>query len=308
MPIKVNITFDKHTNIFRSGQVVSGTVEISLAKNIRTGGVSVNILGFSKCQWFDEQNVRLILSCPLTNCFTGTQDYLLATTYLIGPPTDQSIEMQPGNHKYHFSHRIPAEAPSSHEGFYGFTRYFVRVTFYQPWSKDLIFQELFTVTKNLDLNDDVCRSVIEPQQLLIIDDITTCFYSGCVQIQINLMKTGFVPGQQIHIKAEVRNKSKKTVRSVKFCIIKRVYYICDLPYRKAKIFEVCIAQTNNIPIKVKKGNDFAYEEYLELPDTETTYDNRSDIIQISYFLKVVKNWGAVYTPDIPIVIGTIPLK
>lgn len=75
MPTNCNIEFENNPNrIVYAGQLLRGTVRLTLTEEKNARGVYIRIKGKAYCHWSRGKN----------NTYTGREDYLNETTYFVG--------------------------------------------------------------------------------------------------------------------------------------------------------------------------------------------------------------------------------
>ncbi len=114
------------------------------------------------------------------------------------------LEIQPGLYNYTFMVVIPEAAPSSVQEAHGSIRYNVRVKYDRPWAFDDEYVEDFTVVCPIDLNlNPMLRN---PAEKTITKEFgCCCCESDPMSFTISIPKTGFTPGEIIHLQAHINN-------------------------------------------------------------------------------------------------------
>lgn len=164
MPTTCNIEFeDNPIKVVYAGQLLRGTVELTLTNPKNVCGVYVRIYGFASVQWKEGRRER-----------TGQEDYINERMYFVGERSGKvyhmmsneytifnehsihlsgEVQLMPGTHKYTFQCQLPNELPTSAEGRYGHVRYNVRVVIDRPMWPDKKFKVPFTVIKAINLSE-----------------------------------------------------------------------------------------------------------------------------------------------------------
>ncbi|GMT17642.1 hypothetical protein PFISCL1PPCAC_8939, partial [Pristionchus fissidentatus] len=102
--------------------------------------------------------------------------------------------------------RLPRSCDSSFKSLTGQVRYFCMVDVERLWEQTNRTVAHFNVTRPVDLNliCDVSHSVNISETLY---DRFFPFEKGEIRLNVNLSKTGYVPGEEIIVNAEIRNNS-----------------------------------------------------------------------------------------------------
>lgn len=231
-----------------------------------------------------------------------------STTYLIGSPHANEIEILPGLHTYNFACLLPNNLPSSFEGPYGHIRYTVKVTFERPWKFDQTYKVGFTLLKQLDLNYD------NPDLRLPVQAESIKYFccwpckTGPLMLNVTLPIAGFVPGQSIPISLIIDNESRETVEEITFKLKKIVRCFSQTPRVKCKEEKGVVVMKRSAG--VDKHQKKRYQHTLLIPALPPTNLSHCKIIQISYVLKIKPKVSGTHRESklsIPIVVGTVPL-
>lgn len=93
MPTTCEISFEKPERVFYAGQLLSGTVRLTLTKEKKVRGVYVHIFGRAYAYWTKYCNVNHDRNSSNNNSssnsghhvsYTGSEDYLDEKTYFVG--------------------------------------------------------------------------------------------------------------------------------------------------------------------------------------------------------------------------------
>jgi Arrestin (or S-antigen), N-terminal domain len=108
----------------------------------------LKINGFALARWTERESTGVGKNRRTrTVTYEGREDYIHSTTYLVGSPDGQQVEILAGLHTFTFSCALPPAVPTSFEGTHGHIRYTVRVGLERPWKFDQTYKVAFTVLK-----------------------------------------------------------------------------------------------------------------------------------------------------------------
>jgi len=123
-------------------------------------------------------------------------------------------KLEPGQHSYPFEFRLPATGPSSFQGPYGSTKYWLTSTFHRPAGKPPHMLKIpFTLNGILDLNLQQGGGPPEVRQFMKqspLSRLISCPFTkapGIVGFHLKLHRGTYVPGEYVQFRAEVRNWS-----------------------------------------------------------------------------------------------------
>lgn len=241
--------------------------------------------------------------------FSAREDYMNTTTYLIGGPEGNPIEMAPGSYQYDFTSVLPSLLPTSFEATYGAIRYMITVILERPWKNNLTFNVGFTVLKHLDLN-------YENPALKIPTKMETqkSFYCGfCKTNPIFLIASvpmsGFVSGQNILVSIQINNQSSIDVSQLKVSLMKIISYTSQLPEKRTKIETLTITEIKCG--KVQKKSATTFDQNIQIPTLPPSNTNYCRFLNVSYEVRVEALMSGFHSDlivKIPITLGTIPLN
>lgn len=122
-------------------------------------------------------------------------------------------------------------------------------------------------------------------------------------------QSGFVPGQLIHIEAEVTNMSQVPVREIAFTLRKVIGYHSQTPRMHTKQEVTKIVQKS--AGGVQKNDCRRFETMLEIPPLPPSSFNMCKVITIQYEIVVKARANGVHSDTVicmPITMGTTPLN
>lgn len=231
------------------------------------------------------------------------------TTYLIGGPEGNPIEIAPGSYQYNFQAALPALLPTSFEAKYGSIRYIINVVFERPWKSNITYKVGFTVLKHLDLN-------YENPALKIPTKMETqkSFYCGICRtnpllLMASIPMSGFVSGQGIPVSIQINNQSSIDVDQLKVSLMKIVFYNSQTPEKKTKEETQIISEVKCG--KVQKNSAAKFDQRLNIPALPPSNLTYCRILNVSYEVHVSASMSGFHSNPlmkIPITLGTIPLN
>lgn len=133
--------------------------------------------------------------------------------------------------------------------------------------------------------------------------------TGPLSLTASIPQTGYVPGQNIVIQAQVINLSGSTIDQMKFVLRQSIVYHSQTPTRATKEELRTIQQKRSTG--VAQNNEERFEISLPIPSTPPTNVGSCRIIFISYDIKVEAKIVGVHTNPfvlLPITIGNVPLQ
>lgn len=301
------IKFDNPQGVFIAGDLVSGHVQLTLAKPLKMRSIKIYFSGNGKSYWDVRKGKH-------TTKYRARETYLNHFITLFGSGTDgSSIEHPAGSHAYPFAFQLQEGVPSSFEGSRGYVRYFCKATIDRPWKFDSHDLRAFTVIHHFDLNRfPNALTPISAQQAQEIEGC--CCNDGSVVVKMDVNKSGYVPGEPLVYDIAIDNKSSNTIEHVHFEMEQVVNYTgysdslwsSGHPkyHEKKQSFNLFAGRTN-----IKGNSSVNINKATYVPSVPPTQLEGCNIIDIRYFvkLKVPCGWTTVKMIR-EITIGTIPLR
>lgn len=231
------------------------------------------------------------------------------TTYLIGGPEGNPIEIAPGSYQYNFQAALPALLPTSFEAKHGSIRYLINVVIERPWKANITYKVGFTVLKHLDLNYENPALRIPTKM-----EIQESFYCGICRtnpllLMASIPMSGYVSGQSIPVSIQVNNQSSIDVDQLKVSLKKIVFYNSQMPEKKTR--EEAHIVTEVKFGKVQKNSAAKFDQRLNIPALPPSNLTYCRILNVSYEVHVSASMSGFHSNPlikIPITLGTIPLN
>ncbi|XP_062557660.1 arrestin domain-containing protein 17-like [Armigeres subalbatus] len=303
--VKCQIEFDDNTSgVYRPGDIVSGTITITLEKKKKFRGICLRINGFATSFW----DAKVKTDAPQGNkvrktAFKGREDYFSTINYFVGSDVGNPLEVMAGTYTYPFTCQIPTNAPASMESSYGHIRYQVTLSFERPWKYDIVYQQDIVVRGNSDLNQNA-EALSKPTKA----EAMTSFYFGLTEpliVTATTPRSGYVPGDIIEVTIHVNNQSSVDVKFIAVKLQRVDTFISQVP-RVERRQEFSVME-ERITGRVSKRQDAKIEENILIGPGIPTDDVHCRVIQIKYELDIVVHpvrSRKKLSLKIPIVLGT----
>ncbi|VDN06738.1 unnamed protein product [Thelazia callipaeda] len=302
---KFDIEFDNAESVYFAGQEVTGKVVIESCEPNKVSEILLELKGRAKTYWTKDSGKSRKHCSQAEPYFCEQFNTGYTHQFTQKTPDNKKQRILPfGKHEIPFSYTLPKTLPTSFEGEFGYVRYTCKATCERPWDVDIVSKRAFTVIGIEDINQN--SKAMEPaSESECISSVKLCCQKqGSVSVEMSVNRTGFTPGEEIHVNTLINNDSAKTIR----CLALKMKQFVD--YR-AKTFSGTeeVKQASKVVIKKEKGEIAAHSksawtnEIITVPSIPPRL-SRCKIIQISYVLETNVN-GKVATV-IPIQIGTIP--
>ena len=286
---------------YEPGQVIRGHVLLKVKDAMKVKAIQVQVKGEATVSWEDE-----FKSGP---SYRADETYIDVTQSLLQARAQQSITLEKGKHQFPLEYTLPVSLPSSFIGKYGSITYVVKATLREDQKFGLnamITSEPFLVMRRLDLSAD--KKLLQRHDAVakkrLWGALAFCI-SGNVEANVSLRKTGFVPGEDVFVDAEVNNDSPRTVKAINASIIMHSTFSAKNKSRY-NIYTVN-KKRDDLEMSVGDGHRWRNVRITIPPYIPETRLDGCDIIDIKYELlfKVEISGGRELKITIPIVVGTV---
>lgn len=190
-----------------------------------------------------------------------------------------------GTHTHNFSVHIPESVPPSRNEEFGRIVYKARVKIDRAIKHDE-FAEEFTVRCPIDLNLNPALTVACHREV-IKHFCCLCCRSQPVVCNFKIEKTGFVPEEEVRLKAHINNPSNIEIVCITIEIFKKITYGSDTPECRTKECEVCVFMDGTRDDTSLKNGSRDYDYTFRIPNITSSIANpRCRVLQIYHVLKL----------------------
>jgi hypothetical protein len=243
-----------------------------------------------------------------TITYSGKEDYLNQTTYLIGSASGNNLEIAAGITTFSFACMLPEALPSSFEGKYGHIRYSCKAVIDRPWKSDKEFRTSFSVIKSEDLNA-IPMLAIPSKSEVVRHFYCCCFRSKPFYMSASIPYGGYVSGQKVDLTIFINNQSNVNIEGTKVSLERNTQYISQNPRKKVRSESLTVKEVYGTGMTKSASGELKIS--LVIPPLSPTNLNYSRVLTTCYQIRVLaKASGAHKNPHltIPIRIGTTPLR
>ena len=208
-----------------------------------------------------------------------------------------------GFHKFHFEYQLPDNIPSSFIGKFGSVTYILKATVHgERKGENSIATEPFLVARNYPLPDDTS----EPH----MTEEAKTYFGGCswgkIKMNVQINKTGYVPGEDICLAAQVKNRSPVRVTAIQAALIMNSSYHAQ----KNKVMFKQIVNKKRDDYELEEGDDRTWQNVRigVPPYIPESFLSCCDIIDLTYVFqfRVELMGGKELKIELPIIIGSNP--
>lgn len=223
---------------------------------------------------------------------------------LVETVAHEPLSLSNGRHEFPFDYILPENIPSSYIGKYGNVTYTIKVTVTGVKSVDTsISSEPFLVLRRSPLPTAVIKPVSMQKELRIW---AACTF-GKLYVDISLDKQGGVPGEDIFLKAEIKNHSRRTVTAMQASLMMNSSFRAQ--NNNTEFRQVVSKKRDEFDISYMEGRRWTFVRLTLPPYIPESKLEFCDIIEVEYLFqfRVELSGGSEIKMEMPFWIGAQPL-
>ncbi|XP_055679291.1 arrestin domain-containing protein 17-like isoform X1 [Lutzomyia longipalpis] len=302
MSYSCQIKFTNTNDVVYAGERLMGELELTLDKPRKYKGIYVVINGYSETEWRDKEKTEVDGETKKKReHYKGRLDYFNEIHYLLAQSDGIPVELSSGRHKFNFAYTLPAVLPPSWTGEFGHVTYRVKAVLDRPWRPDETHKKNFIVMTRYMIT----QQHFYPQKLHEVEQLWCLpFHTMPFTVEAEVAKTGFCLNEGVPVIVRIQNESNSTIHEIKFQLRQIISFFSVTPRRQKK---ESINKMVDIRCKVMDSRKIGlFQRTLVLPQLPVTFESTSDLLGISYEVRIeVKVGGLNKNPvvRIPIIIG-----
>ncbi|XP_067932029.1 arrestin domain-containing protein 3-like [Watersipora subatra] len=286
------------------GDTVAGSCEVEISEGeFSFRSLTVVLRGLSRVHWTESKNVGARLG-PYTQHFMSDSEYLRERKILTQARMGADrVTLREGTYQFPFSFILPAGTmPSSFEGKYGTTRYWLRAEL-----KRVRARHDTRTKKTIIFLNPINVTLAEYQEPIesVADKTLCCGFctGGHISISAHTDKSGYTPGDTIALSAQFENFTSRRLQPTAALYQRQYYYANDR--QKMRTIQLVKFQGQRLS---SKCNSSWSNEHLTIPNV-TPSILTCGILRVVYFVKIsLKIPGAMKLSTImPVTIGSTRL-
>ncbi|KAL3866415.1 hypothetical protein ACJMK2_043716 [Sinanodonta woodiana] len=297
----VVIIFNNASQVFYPGQIVDGTVQLTVVESLKMREIRLAFTGDANVKWTELINGSH--GEINTAVYRSHEIYFNSTVPVLQKEANQlrDITLRKGVYNYPFKFQLPLNIPSSYEAVIGRVRYAVVVSVEKPWAFDLVTMGPFTVVSLLDLNKlpNVAKggTVADEKTLCCL-----CCKSGPIRAKITTDRLGYVPGEAIKFRAEIINLTNRQMKCSKAQLVMQVHY-----HGRGKTRTVMnVLSALKRPPTPAADTDVWDGCKLHVPPVPPSFLTGCKLIDIHYYVMIIVDPFDLHV-SMEVTIGSIPL-
>lgn len=277
-----SIKLDQSSDIFRTGEVVSGRAKFHVSDYLQSDGAYIELIGEGSVSWcetarYDDDEPRK----ARTVWYSSSETYVEERITLIDLP-DHICE--PNYYDFPFRFLLHNNLPSSFIGKYGKVEYKLRCTIKRPWKLSLKKTLPFSLVSPADLNQ--ITQAQSPIRTVNSKNFGALFFkSAPLSVKIRVPKTGHVPGDNILVDLFVDNQSSTSIKYSELILYQKTKFYALQPAEMTKTEVRKVYETKHEGLGARSiASWLAVPVFVPaVPSSNLTHCN---IIQVNYFVKV----------------------
>ncbi|CAL1536577.1 unnamed protein product [Lymnaea stagnalis] len=191
---------------YQPGEIIRGHINVKLSRPTAIRSINVKVYGEGNVSWKDEEE----------QVFQAKEVYVDAIKAVVDTTHLEPLSLPKGQHDFPFDYILPENIPSSYIGKYGNVTYTMRATVAGVKSSDAsISSEPFLVLRRAAIP----AAAMQPLTLKKEKRMWASCTFGNLYVSVSLDKQGGVPGEDIFLKAEIKNHSRRTVTAMQAALL-----------------------------------------------------------------------------------------
>lgn len=215
---------------YEPGEVLRGKVIISTSQNnVRIKAILIQVKGEATVSWslFDETSgAGGGGGGGEADQISASETYVDKTFAVVGSVGSEidspPIQLSRGDHSYPFEYTLPSNLPSSFIGKYGNVTYVVKATLKEDKLGGFgttISSEPFLVLRPIDIGSNpILRQKRSTKLSKRTVGLLMCLF-GKTSAEFSVIRTGFLPGEELIIDADVKNEGRDSIKSIQAAVV-----------------------------------------------------------------------------------------
>ena len=278
---------------YQPGEIIRGKICIHLHRSTLVQQIYVSIFGEGVVSWDD----------PYLGTFQASENYLDSSKVILDRTQQTPELLDRGFHDLPFEYQLPEDIPSSFIGKYGSVTYILKAVVQGERTGDTsIATEPFLVLRGYLLPERVYK----PIERKLEKRYWSLCSTGKVKVVLGLNQTGFVPGEDLYIQAEIQNHSPLRITAIQASVIMNSEYFAQkdsIPFRQ-------IVNKRRDDYELIDGDGRLWQNVRiaippYIPESNLEF---CDIINVAYTFqfRVELSGGQELRTEIPILLGAKP--
>lgn len=298
-----DIVLDGYRSVYHPGQAVRGKCVLELKGDMRLKAVRVFMRGLAKVHWTESRSTGNRLGA-YTEHYNAEMEYFFQGQTLFGSETGDGRDvLTEGHHEFNFTFLLPSTGvTTSFEGKYGSIRYWLKAEVEKPWSFNHKTKKAFTVISPIDINRNEYLTAVESSVEKTL--CCWCCTSGPISLYARTDRKGYCPGESIAITADFENLSGRTV--VPHATLHQTQTF--LAGGKSRSRHCKFTTVTGVALQPGRSANWD-AQLLKIPAVSPSITNCC-LIHVEYTVRITLQIPGAYNlfVDLPIVIGTVPLR
>ncbi|XP_075750221.1 arrestin domain-containing protein 3 isoform X1 [Rhipicephalus microplus] len=298
-----DIVLDGYRSVYHPGQAVRGKCVLELKGDMRLKAVRVFMRGLAKVHWTESRSTGNRLGA-YTEHYNAEMEYFFQGQTLFGSESGEGRDvLNEGHHEFNFTFLLPSTGvTTSFEGKYGSIRYWLKAEVEKPWSFNHKTKKAFTVISPIDINRNEYLTAVESSVEKTL--CCWCCTSGPISLYARTDRKGYCPGESIAITADFENLSGRTV--VPHATLHQTQTF--LAGGKSRSRHCKFTTVTGVALQPGRSANWD-AQLLKIPAVSPSITNCC-LIHVEYTVRITLQIPGAYNlfVDLPIVIGTVPLR
>ncbi|XP_050396844.1 arrestin domain-containing protein 4 [Patella vulgata] len=279
---------------YQPGEIVRGYICVMLRRPTLIRSVYLSIYGEGNVSFEDDRT---------GDVHQAQETYIDSSSMIVEANSGRPLSLPSGSKNFPFEYQLPENLPSSFIGKYGSVTYILKGTVQGIKSNDTgITSEPFLVLQKRPLPASIESPILLKGSKRVLKGCSL----GKISVEAGADKHGGIPGEDIFIHAEVKNRSARRINLIQAAIVMNSRYHAD---KKTVTFsQIVNRKKDETNMGENEGRRWLHSRLTVPPYIPETRLEHCDIIEISYTFqfRVEISGGAEICLESPLLIGAHP--
>ena len=279
---------------YQPGEIVRGHVHLTTGRPAFVKSIYITIIGEGSVGWEDETT---------NQAFTAEETYVNVSKVIVDTKDKKPLSLNKGKHEFPFEYQLPENLPSSYIGKFGSITYLMKATTHGSRTSDqAITSEPFLVLRRSILPSYVDNPLTMENEKRLL---SLCSF-GKISVKVTVNKQGGVPGEDLFLQAEIKNKTQRTITAIQGAIVMDSKYHANKQITSFR--QIVNKKRDEVDVGYNEARRWSYVRLAIPPYIPESKLEFCDIIDLTYAFqfRVELTGGTEIVLQAPLLIGALP--
>ncbi|XP_041370744.1 arrestin domain-containing protein 4-like [Gigantopelta aegis] len=279
---------------YQPGEIVRGHIHLTTVRPAFIKSIYITIIGEGSVGWEDETTQQ---------AFTAEETYVNVSKVIVDTKDTKPLSIIKGRHEFPFEYQLPENLPSSYIGKFGSITYLLKATTHGNRTSDhAITSEPFLVLRRSVLPSSVEKVLTMENEKRLV---SLCSF-GKISVKVSVNKQGGIPGEDLFIHAEIKNKTRRTITAIQGAIVMDSKYHAS--NQSTSFRQIVNKKRDEVDVGYNEARRWSCVRLAVPPYIPESKLEFCDIIDLTYTFqfRVELTGGTEIILQAPLIIGALP--